>query len=579
MLALRAFLQGRGNTASRAAHSLDEAANAAPAPRPHDGPFAERGIPSRSVDEILAPHADLIARIKLAYGADRATFADKVFPHIRSYAAYVHLLPATANDHFSDQGGLLQLGLEVAFFSLQATDGQIFSGRSTISVRRELEPRWRVATFIAGLCHEVHRTLGLLTVTDRNGEAWPAYLIALTPWLRSRRADHYFVRWTPGATETLGLGLFALQRIVSIETLQHLSAGNAAIVPHLLASVSGTAGYRERNVLDELVRRSAALVIDRDLLARAQRGGKPIVGSHLERYLVDALRRLAASNPAWRPNSEKSRVWFGCDGLFVVWPNAAVDLRRLLESERWGGIPHAADDVLQVLVAAGAVELRSETEATWTIRPPGSAETFDAIKLRSPAVLYAGIDDAPAPLQTNLLATPAVRPTSPATALPVETGIRAPTAEAAPHSAQTQQQIPLNLAAAGSTAASHSRETATSRGHRIRLDAPSRLNPLVRDALEWIVAALNDDPQQVSAITTPEGLFVPLSQFERLHVDPPIAMRSLDAAGMLVTPLAAKSKTVVRDDNGKRIVGAVIAQRFIAGADSGASASESVDRS
>jgi conjugal transfer pilus assembly protein TraI len=579
MLALRAFLLGRGAPASRAAHSLDEASAAVPAPRPHDGPRDERSIPNRSVDDILAPHAELIARIKLAYGADRATFEREVLAPIRNYAADVHLLPATADDHFSDTGGLLQLGLEIAFFSLQATDGQIFSGRSTISVRRELEPRWRLATFIAGLCHEVHRTLSHLTVTDRNGEDWPAYLIALTPWLRSRRADRYFIRWTPDATETRGLGLFALQRIVTLETLQHLSAGNAATVPHLLASVSGTAGYRERNVLDELVRRSAALVIDRDLLARAQRRGKPIAGSHLERYLVDALRHLAASNPAWRPNGEKSRVWFGRDGLFVVWPNAAADLRRLLESERWAGIPHAADDVLQVLVAAGAVEPRSETEATWTIRPPGSAETFDAIKLKAPAVLYAGVDDAPAPVQTDLLATPAVRPRPPATELPVAIGTPAPTAEATRLPTQVQHQIPLNLDAAGSTAASHSRQPATSRGHRVRLDAPSRLNPLVRDALDRIVATLNDDPQQAFAMTTLEGLFVPLSQFERLHVDPPIAMRSLDAAGMLVRPSAEKSKTVVRDDNGKRIVGVVIAKRFIAGPDSGASASESADRS
>jgi hypothetical protein len=36
-------------------------------------------------------------------------------------------------------------------------------------------------------------------------------------------------------------------------------------VPHLLASISGIPVYREHNILDELVRRSLALVIDRNL--------------------------------------------------------------------------------------------------------------------------------------------------------------------------------------------------------------------------------------------------------------------------------------------------------------------------
>ncbi|MDP0977773.1 TraI domain-containing protein, partial [Klebsiella pneumoniae] len=68
------------------------------------------------------------------------------------------------------------LGLETAFFSLQGTDAHIFSGRATISERRELEPRWRIATFIGGLCCDLHRTLTHLIVTPAEGEVWAAFL-------------------------------------------------------------------------------------------------------------------------------------------------------------------------------------------------------------------------------------------------------------------------------------------------------------------------------------------------------------------------------------------------------------------
>ena len=114
-------------------------------------PAADPGFAALPVEELLASVDDLVARIRLCFGVDRDTFDLDVLPLLRNYAAYVHLLPATADNYFSAPGGLLRLGLEVAFFSLQGTDAHIFSGRSTISVRRQLEPRWRQATFIGGL--------------------------------------------------------------------------------------------------------------------------------------------------------------------------------------------------------------------------------------------------------------------------------------------------------------------------------------------------------------------------------------------------------------------------------------------
>jgi len=284
-------------------------------------PFAssDPGFEAVPLAAVIAGQQALLARIKLCFGADRATFERELMPLVHGYARFVHLLPATADNYFHTPGGLLQLGLETAFFSLQGTDAHIFSGRATISERRELEPRWRIATFIGGLCCELHRTLTQLIVTTADGEEWPAFLGGLAPWLERRVADRYFVRWRANARESRGTGLFALPHVVPAEVLQMLGDGNSIVVPQLLASIAGVPQYREHNVLDELVRRSMALVIDRNLLASADRYGKPQYGSHLERYLVDALRRLAAGHSAWAPNRDKSRVWLGPEGLFLVW--------------------------------------------------------------------------------------------------------------------------------------------------------------------------------------------------------------------------------------------------------------------
>ena len=96
-------------------------------------------------EELLASNDDLVSRIRLSVGIDRDSFESDVLVLLRRHVACVHLLPATADNYFRARGGLLRLGLEVAFFTLQGTDAHILAGRSTISsspvVRRCLH--WR----------------------------------------------------------------------------------------------------------------------------------------------------------------------------------------------------------------------------------------------------------------------------------------------------------------------------------------------------------------------------------------------------------------------------------------------------
>lgn len=132
-------------------------------------PIPPSGIAVLEVDRLLKRNAGLIARIKLCYGCEPPAFESEILAPARRYAAFVNTLPATPDNHFSEPGGLLRLGLEIAFQALQETDAQLFAGRATISERRRLEPRWRLATFIAGMCCELHRTLNALAVTDPSG--------------------------------------------------------------------------------------------------------------------------------------------------------------------------------------------------------------------------------------------------------------------------------------------------------------------------------------------------------------------------------------------------------------------------
>lgn len=522
------------------------------------------GFVCAPVSDILAEHDNLLARIRLCFGVDQETFARDALALIDAYAGYVHLLPATPDNYFRQPGGLLQLGLEVAFYALQGTDAHIFSGQSTITTRRQLEPRWRHATFIGGLCCELHRALASLIVVDADGNEWPAYLTPLATWIAERQVERYFVRWRAQAPEARSLGLFALPHVVVPAVLQNLSAGNTVIVPHLLASVGGLPVYREQNVLDSLVRRSLALVIDRNLKASADRYGSPQFGSHLERYLVDALRRLASAESAWVPNREKSRVWYGSDGLFLLWPQCAADAQALLEADQLPGIPKSADTVLDLLLAAGVAEPHDSSHNTWLIHPTGAKGPLDAIKLTSPAILWSGPEASPRPLAGTLATN--IEPTRPmaATAGPAPPPLprgQMSLLDAAEPDRSADVSPPPGAPTMGSPAVDEAAVTP------IALKAPMRLNPAVRDALGSIVATLNGDARAAAAYTVATGIFVPLAELERRGLQPALAMRALSDLRMLVHADANRPPTTSRDFGGGTTVGLILDPRFVTGLD------------
>lgn len=525
---------------------------------------SDQGFVAHAVEELLDTQADLIARIKLCYGVDRESFEREIMVLIRRYAAYVHLLPATVDNYFSSPGGLLRLGLETAFYSLQATDAHIFSGRMTISARRALEPRWRRATFIAGLCSELHRVFTHVIVTEPQGHSWSAYLEPLAGWCERRQAQRYFVRWERLVAEVRSLGVFALPHVIPFETMAHLSLGNSSVVPHMMASISGMPALHEHNVLDSLVRRSLALVIDRDLISRTDRQGTAQLGSHLARYLIDAMRSLLVSHAGWAPNGEKTRVWFGSDGLFLLWPNAADDVLKLLEADQLPGMPKSPQAILDVLHAAQLVERREEHGLLWTILPPGAKTALEAIKLKSDLMLFAGICT-PHPVNRKLARD--LSEAESATAAPqhlaqVQSGaqmslipaVNRPTEVAAPKSGV--QGMPATDATAETIAAIV-----------YTVDAPMRLQPAVRDALAAIIQTFNDTSRPPQCCTVAHGVFVPLGEFEQRGIQPSLAVRALNDVRMLVPQRLHGPPTLTREFGGVDVLGVVLNPRFVTGFD------------
>ncbi len=572
-------------------------AEAAPSPTAPQGVSVKAGIRSCSIDELLANQNDIIARIKLCYGSDNATFEADLLAPIRRYADYVNALPATQNSYFNRPGGLLRLGLETAFYALQATDSQIFAGRQTITNRRMLEPRWRRATFVAGLCGEVYRCFNQCRVRDAQGQVWQPYLAPLTLWLRQRRSTHFMVQWLPGP-ERRAVGLYALPLIVPPATMEDLAFGNEVIVPNMLASISGLATYHDHNMMDRLVRHAVALVIQRERCAPASDASPDEVPVHLARHILEAMRELVQSDHNWLPNAPRSRLWFGADGLFLVWPNGAADVIRVLADEQLPGAPDKPEAVLAILVAAGVVPVSRPGTSVTAIQPPGASERLDAIPILPPGLLLADVVPVVQPLPEVLVADRTVD------TLPAQAAHTAPAAEVGDEQIpppvdqvckkperkpmgrkvvggeSIQSQLPLPAIAppdagqddferntpATNEATAIGGDPPTSTGPALALHAelrpPMRLNRRVARALAAIVSTLHGEQPQCHVVDG--SLFVPLSALAAQGVDARQACRSLQDAGMLESDESGEVVHSVRTD-GRQQAGICVLAEFLAG--------------
>ena len=574
-----------------------------PKPAGAHAPSPGAGMRARSVEDLLAEHKDVIARIKLCYGCDNATFHADLLQPVQNYAAYVNALPATRSSYYSGPGGLLRLGLETAFYALQATDSQIFAGRQTISSRRVLEPRWRRAVFLAGLCGELYRCLGQVRVRDAQGGAWQPYLSPLTAWLRQRRCTTFTAQWSVGP-ERRALGLFALPMIVPAAMLEDLAQDNEVIVPNLLASVSGMATYHEHNLMDRLVRHAAALVIARE---HREVGGDALeddVPVHLARHLVEAMRELVQSDHNWLPNAPRSRLWYGQDGLYLVWPNGAADIIRLLADERLPGAPDNALAALAILVAGGIVADDGPAEHVLLVHPPGAQEPLEAVRIVPPSLLLADVVPPPRPLEQRLAVpmdaertrrtqpaggqmdrqlaeTECTSPLPQAVSMPAPTRKRSPKPHVDGESGQAQLSLqdvaPSDEAVQGTRRATpsrraggprpgehaaHGNDQATPCAGPPALRAPLRLNTTVAGALSAIVGTLHGDRPQCHLVAG--AVLVPLASLASHGVDARQAWRSLDDAGML---LQDDSGEGVQSEQiaGSRVPGVRIAAGFVTG--------------
>lgn len=316
---------------------------------PRYPPFA-KGLPVAPIGKIMETQRSLIERIRQALGMPQADFDRLVYPVLMRYAAFVHLMPASEAHHHRGAGGLFRHGLEVAFWSSQASGAIMFCMEGSPLERRNNEPRWRLASCFAGLLHDVGKPLSDVMVSDRDGRVtWNPYGESLFDWAGRHKIDRYFLRWRDNRHKRHEkFSLLTVDRLIPQATREYLSDAGPQVIESMLEAISGVGANQP---ITRLVLRADRESVSRDMKEHRLNVDEFSYGVPVERYIFDALRRLVRSGK-WKINVAGGKVWVLQQGVFVIW-KPVQDIIDLLAQDKTPGVPRDPDTLADILIERG----------------------------------------------------------------------------------------------------------------------------------------------------------------------------------------------------------------------------------
>lgn len=304
------------------------------------------------IDRVLGSQIDLLKRIKLNLGCPEKMFDDYVMPSIRRYAEFVHLLPASLSHHHSSSGGLFRHGLEVGFAASQLSQVEIFNTGESQEEKRNNETVWRFAAFLAGMCHDIAKPVVDMNVFDESGHHhWNPESESLHVWASENNIKKYHIEWVEGrGNRHVQLTPYALQNIIDKPLRAFLSNHCTEIYQSVLLGVTGKA-FEGR--LGRIVSQADQRSVESDLQERRVSIGEQTYTLPIDKYLLDAMRRLIRSKK-WTVNKPGSLVWLlEPGGLMINWEIGVKDIIKLIDQDKTLGIPRDHKTLADSMVNTG----------------------------------------------------------------------------------------------------------------------------------------------------------------------------------------------------------------------------------
>ena len=349
---------------------------------PRYPPFM-KGLPVVAPGRLVESQQELLGRIANASIVAPGILKEHFFSAIERFAAFAHLLPASQFHHHRGSGGLLRHAIEVGLWALQSADRVLLRSAASPKHRREMEPRWQLAVFLAAICHDAGKPVTDLTVTNKDRTTtWHPISEDLYDWAIKHEVNAYFLEWREGrGKQHTALSSLIAERIIGARSLAWIAEADTDLVVWLMESLAGNPG--PSNLIYDLVSRADQASVEHDLKTMGVVMAGFELGVPVERHLIDIMRRFVREG-MWLINLPGARLW-NIDGhVYLVWPAAGEELARQIKEDGIPGIPRTPDGILDMLVDRGMAFLRdavSSEDRLWKIAPTVLAEKIPDIKL------------------------------------------------------------------------------------------------------------------------------------------------------------------------------------------------------
>jgi conjugal transfer pilus assembly protein TraI len=326
-------------------------------------PKSEAGIYAYPLQQILNHHQDILARIKdLIFGPKEEAeelFKAYYLPAIQTYAAYVHLLPASENHHHNNIGGLLCHGLEAGHRALNKV---VLYGRNpalnilTGQEARDAIPCFELAIFLAGLTHDAGKIITDMRIYSSNeGLEWNPYAQSLVDWMASNRISKYYVQFRPEREhkehQQFSSSLM-LDTLLDKKAKAYLHAGYERIMPMMHQALMGL-GNEYANPIQKHMQYGDEASVATNL---KKFGHSQSAATHARvpvcQHVLDAARRLVASRQ-WCVNTPGHPVWIMDNAVYICWQAGSRDIISLLAQDNIEGIPRNPQTLADILIDHG----------------------------------------------------------------------------------------------------------------------------------------------------------------------------------------------------------------------------------
>ncbi len=148
----------------------------------------------KNPSELVEKEQKLMLEIWDASGMNDEEFSKTVVPAVQNLAEYVELLPASAQHHHSEEGGLFRHSLETALFCLRLARTSILARYGTHAEVNFSKNYWSHAAFLGGLFHDLGKVVSSFAVFDeKTHKRWKATEESLWEWGTKNNVERYVV--------------------------------------------------------------------------------------------------------------------------------------------------------------------------------------------------------------------------------------------------------------------------------------------------------------------------------------------------------------------------------------------------